>query len=30
VDAFLKREVEKFRDGAEINDDMTLLCMLIE
>ena len=30
VDAFLKKEVEKFRDGAEINDDMTLLCMLIE
>ena len=30
VDSFLKREVEKFRDGAEINDDMTLLCMLIE
>ena len=30
VDAFLKAEVENFRDGAEVNDDMTLLCMMLK
>ena len=26
----LKTEVEKFRDGAEPNDDMTMLCLKVK
>ena len=29
VNKFLLEEVEKFRGGAEVNDDLTLLCLSV-
>jgi serine phosphatase RsbU (regulator of sigma subunit) len=29
VNQFLLEEVEKFREGAEVNDDLTLLCLRV-